>query len=69
MIVIAMQIGALGTVPKSLERELEELKIEGRIETNQTAALLRTARMLRRVLKTRRDLLSLRPQWKTISVN
>ena len=31
--VIPIVVGELGTVPKSLERDLEELKIRGRIET------------------------------------
>ena len=34
--VILIVIGALVTIPKSLERGLEELKIGGRIETIQT---------------------------------
>ena len=36
-----------------------ELEIRGRIKTNHTSALLRSARILRRVLKTCGDLLSL----------
>ena len=56
--VIPIVFGALGTVPKGLE----ELEITVRIETIQTTALLRSARILRRVLKTRVDLLSLRLQ-------
>ena len=43
-------IGALGTVTKGLEQGLEDLKIKGREETTQTTALLRLARILRRVL-------------------
>ena len=49
---IPIVIGALGMVPKGLERSLEELEIRGRIETIQTTALLRSARILRRVLET-----------------
>ena len=37
---------------KKLLKGLEDLKIGGRVETIQTTALLRTARILRRVLKT-----------------
>ena len=37
-----------------------------RVETIQITTLLRTARILRRVLETRGDLLSLKPEWKTI---
>ena len=35
-----------------LIQELEDLEITGRVETIQTTALLRSARMLRRVLET-----------------
>ena len=49
---IPIVVGVLGTVPKSLERRLEELKIKRRIETIQTTALLRLNRILRRVLET-----------------
>ena len=53
-------IGTLGTVIKELIKGLEELEIKGRVETIQTAALMRSTRILRRVLKTWPDLLSLR---------
>ena len=43
-------IGALRMVPKILVRRLKEMDISGRIETIQTTALLRSARILRRVL-------------------
>ena len=43
------------------------LEIEGQIETIQTTALLRSARILRRVLEIWGDLLSLRLSWETIS--
>ena len=46
--------------PKRSERKLELLEIGGRMESIKTTALLRSARILRRVLETRRDLLSLR---------
>ena len=49
--VIPFVMGTLGTVPKCLERGLEELKIERRIETIQTIAY-RSARIMRRVLDT-----------------
>ena len=45
----------------------EELEIRARVETIQTTALLRSSRILRRVLETLGDLLSLKLQWKTIS--
>ena len=46
-------IGALGTIAKGLLKGLEDLEVGGRVETIQTTALLRTARILRRVLETR----------------
>ena len=52
MTVIPIVIGALGTISKGLERRLEELEIGGRAETIQTRGLLRSARILRRVLET-----------------
>ena len=53
--VIPILIGALGTVTKGLVKGLENLEIRERVETIQITALLRSARILRRV------------QWKTIS--
>ena len=50
--IIPIMIGAFGTVTKGLIDRLAEGKIRGRMETVQTPALLRTARMLRRVLGT-----------------
>ena len=60
-------IGAFGTVTKGLLKGLEDMEVGGRVETIQTTTLLRTARILRRVLETWGDLLSLKLQWKTIS--
>ena len=57
---IAIVIGAFGTVTKGLLKGLEDLLVGGRVETTQTTALLRTARILRRVLETWGDLLSLK---------
>ena len=65
--IVLIVIGALGTITKGLLKGLEDLEVGGRVETIQTTALLRTARILRRVLETWGDLLSLRLQWKTIS--
>ena len=62
MMAIPVVIGALEAILKGLERGLEESEIEGRAETLQSMALLRSARMLRRVLETFRDLLSLKLQ-------
>ena len=43
---------------------LEDLEVGGRVETIQTTALLKTARILRRVQETSGDLLSLNLQGK-----
>ena len=64
--IIPIVIGAFGTVTKGLLKGQEDLEVGGRVETIQMTALLRTARILRRVLETWGDLLSLRLQWKTI---
>ena len=45
-------ISALGTVTKGLVKGLEEFDIRGRVDTIQTTALLRSARILRRVRET-----------------
>ncbi len=50
--IIPIVIGAFGTVTKGLLRGPEDSEIGGRVETIQTTALLRTARILRRVLET-----------------
>ena len=65
--IVPIVIGALGTITKGLLKGLEDLEIGGRVETIQMTALLRTARILRWVLETWGDLLSLKLQWKTIS--
>ena len=50
--IIPIVIGAFGTVTKALLKGLEDLEDGGRVETIQTTALLRTTRILRRVLET-----------------
>ena len=65
--IIPIIIDALRTVTKELVQWLEDLEITGRVETIQTTALLKSARILRRVLETWGDLLSFKLQWKTIS--
>ena len=67
VMIVLIVIGALGTITKGLLKGLVDLDVGGRVETIQTTALLRTARILRRVLETWGDLLSLKLQWKTIS--
>ena len=60
--IIPIVFGAFGTVTKGLLKGLEGLEVGGRVETIQTIALLKTARILRRVLGTCGDLLSLNLQ-------
>ena len=50
--IIPIVIGALGTVTKVLVQGLEDVEITRRVETVQTTALLRSARILRRVMET-----------------
>ena len=50
--IIPIVIGAFGTVTKGLLKGLEDLEVGGQVETIQTTALLRTARILRSVQKT-----------------
>ena len=53
---------AFGTVTKGLLKGLKDLEDGGRVETIQTTALLRTARVPRRVPEFCGDLLSLKLQ-------
>ena len=66
--IIPIVTGAFGTVTKGLLKGLEDLKVGSQVETIRTTALLKTARILRRVLETWGDLLSLNLLWKTISL-
>ena len=50
--IVPIVIGALGTITKGLSKGQEDLEVGGRVEIMQTTALLRTARILRRVLET-----------------
>ena len=68
MTIIPIVIGAFGTVAKGLLKGLEDLEVGSRLETIQTTALLKTPRILRRVMETWVDLLSLNLPWKTISL-
>ena len=65
--IVPIVIGAFGTITKRLLKGLEDLEVGWRVETIQMTALLRTARILRWVLETWGDLLSLKLEWKTIS--
>ena len=66
--IIPVVIGSFDTVIKGLLKGLEDLEVGDQVETIQTTAWLKTTRILRRVLETWGDLLSLKPQWKTISL-
>ena len=59
VVVIPIVISALGTVTKGLVKGLDDLEIRGRDGTIQTTTLLRSARILRRVLRTLGNSLSL----------
>ena len=50
--IVPIVIGALATITKGLLKGVEDSEVGGRVETIQTTALLRTARILRRVLET-----------------
>ena len=64
MRMIPVVINVLWTVPKVFEKQLEELEIRGLTETIQTTPLIKLVRILRRVLETWGDLLSLEIHWK-----
>ena len=51
MTVIQIVIGALGKIPQGLVKYPEDLETGRRAETIQTTALLRSTRILRRVLE------------------
>ena len=65
--VIPFVIGGFGTVTKGLLKGLKDLEIRGRVETIQSTTLLRTARILRRVMENWQDFLLHKLQWKTLS--
>ena len=50
--IVPIVIGAFGTVAKGLLKSLEDLEVGGRMETIQTTVLLKTDRILKRVLET-----------------
>ena len=50
--IIPIVIGAFRTVTNGLLKGLEDFEVGGLVETIQMTALLRTARILRRVLET-----------------
>ena len=50
--IVPIVIGVLGTITKGLLKGLEDSEVGRWVETIQTTTLLRTARILRRVLET-----------------
>ena len=50
--IVPIVIGAFGTITKRLLKGREDLEVGGRAEAIQMTALLRTARILRRILET-----------------
>ena len=58
MTIAPIVIGAFGTITKGLLKGLEDLEVDRWVKTIQMTALLRTAKILRRVLETCGDLLS-----------
>ena len=50
--IVPILIGAFDTITNGLLKGLEDLEVGGLVETIQMSALLRTARILRRVLET-----------------
>ena len=67
MTIIPTVISTFGTVTKGLRKGLKDLEVGEWVETIQSTTLLRTARILRRVLETWGDLLSLKLQLRTIN--
>ena len=66
MTVPPIVIRARSTVTKDLVQGMEDLEIRAQVETIQTIALLRSARILRRVMETWGNLLFLKLWWETI---
>ena len=58
--VIPVVMYALGAIPKNLDKRAEDIEIRGQEEIIQISALFRSARIVRRVMETRRILLSLK---------
>ena len=50
--IVPIVSGALGIVTKGLLKGVGDLEVDGRVDTMQTTALWKTARMLKRVLET-----------------
>ena len=65
--IIPIVIGAFGRVTKRLSKGLDYLEVGGWVETIQTTTFFETTILLRSVLETWGDLLSLKLQRKTLS--
>ena len=74
--VILIVIGELGIATKGVVQGLEDVEVRGQVETIQTIAFLRSDRMLRSVVETWGELLSLKTPvenyqltlvWKTLN--
>ena len=58
--IVPIAIAAFGSVTKGLLKGIKDLEVGGRVEIIQTTALLWTARILKWILETWGDLLSLK---------
>ena len=67
MTLFPVVVGALITIPKCLMKGQKDLEIRGVAETMKTSALLRSTRIVWRVLGTRGNLLSHKIMSKTIN--
>ena len=69
--IIPIGIGAFSTVTKGLLKGLEDLEVGGRVETIRTTALLKTARIVRRLAITQSPVKDhqLTLMWKTLMSN
>ena len=52
VMIVSIVIGAFGKITKGLLKGLEDLEVGRQVNTIQTTALLRTTKILRRVLET-----------------
>ena len=60
---IPIVVGTLGIISQGKVKKIEDLEMRGQVNTIQITALLLSARIVRRVLETWGDLLSLKLQW------
>ena len=67
VMLILILTGLHSPVTKVLLNRLEDMEFEWKVETIQTAGLLRSTRIPRKVMEISSDLLLLKIQWKTTS--